>query len=341
MPDLTERQKLILKAIIQEYVTNIEPISSKLLNDKYKLGISSATIRNEMAALEKLDYLNHPHTSAGRIPTAKGYRLYVDSLLNSNDEHYKLELAHKKLFKLMDHEIEDVLQEATKLLSEITNYISIMLLPPKDSIRIKHFSLLKLAPNVVLMIAIGTNGKILKERIELEKGLSDQVLQKIENIINKLYAEKHASVIKKSIKPSVRGLGLPDECDIFFNRLTSLFDENDDSRIFVEGLSKIAQQPNFKNLDSSQELLVFFGNKTRMLKLVNNISKEDDLTIRIGNEISEIPGDCSFIGAEYYYSLSSYGTLGLIGPCHMNYPRAISAVRFFTASLSAIFEKIV
>lgn len=338
MEELSERQKLILKAIIQEYVTNIEPISSKLLNEKYDLGVSSATIRKEMASLEGLDYLNHPHTSAGRIPTTKGYRLYVDSLLNAK-ANYEIDFADKQLLNLIDHEVEEVLKEATKLLSEITNYISVMLLPPKASAHIKHFNLFKLSPKIVMLVAFDSNGEVLKERIELQKTLSDQILQNIENIINKLYAEKRASVIKESRKPDARGLGLPDECNIFFNRLEHLFDDKDD-RLFVEGMSRIADGQNFK-FEQSSDLLILIGDKQKIVRFIDGIEKDHDLAIKIGNEMSEISGNCSFVGANYNYGSSSFGTLGLIGPFHMNYPRAISAVQYFANNLSAMFNKIV
>lgn len=341
MEELSERQKLILKAIIQEYVNNIEPISSKLLNEKYDLGISSATIRNEMASLERLDFLNHPHTSAGRVPTTKGYRLYVDGLLSDKGASCGVEFADKGLLNLIDREVEEVLKEATKLLSEITSYISVMLLPPKDSAYIKHFNLFKLSQKTVLLVAFDSNGEVLKERIELQKILSDQILQNIENIINKLYAEKRASVIKESKKPDARGLGLPVECNVFFNRLEHLFDEKADNRLFMEGLAGIASGPNFKSFEQSSDLLILIGDKQKIVRFIDGIDKDHDLAIKIGNEMSETSGNCSFIGANYNFRSASFGTLGLIGPFHMNYPRAISAVQYFANNLSAIFKKIV
>lgn len=341
MEELSGRQKLILKAIIQEYVTNIEPISSKLLDDKYELGISTATIRNEMATLEKLQYLDHPHTSAGRVPTTKGYRLYVDSLIDNSETACQPPFSSTEMFDFADREVNDILHQATTLLSQITSYISIMRLPPKHSVYIKHFNLLKLAPKTILLIAFDSKGEVYKERIDMQKSLSDHILQNIENIINKLYAEKHVSIIKESKKPDVRGLGLPDECDVFFNRLTNLFEENHNSRVLMEGLSTITQDSYFKFLDKSQDLLIIFGNKERVARFLDNIDQNEGLTIRIGNEMAEISDNCSYIGANYYYGSSSYGTLGLIGPCHMDYQRAISAVRFFTNNLSATFEKIV
>lgn len=341
MPNLTDRQSLILKAVIQEFISTASTVSSKLIGDSYLRNASGATIRNEMVALEGLGYLKQPHISAGRIPTDKGYRFFVDSLMErvSLDDIDKQKI--KNLIGTCHKEIDGLLTEASSLLSKITKYTSVILFPFANEIRLKRLNLVKLSKNIVLIVVIDSGGNVWKQEFETEGELSRENLIRIENLINVKFAGKR--LIEIADESKWENLGREIAPVSIINVLLSLkdmFRPLDNIKVFIQGTSLFLEQPEFSKLAKTREVFETLDEKSRLMEFFNDIGEADEIIIRIGPEVAKISEECSFVGAPYSIDGARAGTLGLFGPCRMNYAMAVSAVEYLASNLSMNFGKI-
>lgn len=322
---IDRRKILILEAIINDYINTGEPVGSRTIAKKYDLGVGSATIRNEMSDLEDMGYLEQPHTSAGRIPSNKGYRLYVDNLMKQSKLSNEEELLIKKyIIDCAMLEVDKIVKQASTLLSELTNLTCLVQTPSVKKCYIKSIQLLKVDDNNLVSVIVPDNGVIKNHRIKLEKVPDEYELNTINKVINSrlgnLTIEDINLEVINNLKQDLSGYD-----DLFNAIVPALYDslkEDNSSEIFMQGTTNIFNYPEYNDIDNAKEILNLLYNKDYVVKL---LAPEGDISIKIGDE-NFIPEakNCSVISAEYSLGDKPLGTIGLIGPKRINYSKVIA-----------------
>lgn len=339
--EMDERKIRILQAIINDYITNAEPVGSRTIAKKYDLGISSATIRNEMSDLEEMGYLEQPHSSAGRKPSNKGYRLYVDKLMKVDEltpqEEYiiKNQILVNALF-----EVNTIIKHATILLSELTNLTSIVKTPSVSRSYIKYIQLVNIDSGNILLLIITDSGIIKNNVIRIGKNVSVDILAKLSNILNarlkNLNCEQINLEVINNLKKDLEGYE-----DIFNAIIPVLYESlssSESPEIYMEGATNIFNYPEYKDIEKAREFLSLLDNKNKVSGLLNNSS---DISIKIGAEnFTEGAEDCSVITAVYNVKNRPVGEIGVIGPTRMPYSKVISVLANVVRELNFILTNI-
>lgn len=341
MRELNERRKCILRAITDVYIDTAEPVGSTTIARKHNLGISSATIRNEMASLEEEGYVYQPHTSAGRVPSDKGYRYYVDVLLEipevTSEEYKKI----NQLAEYRKEAIEKTIRRTTKLLAELTEYVSVAVIPEHRNATFRHIQLVPLDVHNILVILVVDPGFIENRVLSSSRAFSPEQLDEISAYLNQQLRGKRGEALTKTllselnnIVPEARGL-ISSITDIIQSVLT---DAKDDV-VVVDGLLNILDQPEFQDLDRTKLVLSVLENRKVLSKVLSSLSRNSGLTVQIGeeNESPELK-DFSLVTATYYQCGHNLGTIGLLGPTRMTYGRAMSLVKEVAMYLSELFD---
>ena len=322
---IDDRKIRILEAIINDYINTGEPVGSRTIAKRYDLGVGSATIRNEMSDLEDMGYLEQPHTSAGRVPSSKGYRLYVDNLMQRSKLSIDEELRIKKyLIDCAMLEVDKIVKQASTLLSELTNLTCVVQTPSVRQSYIKSVQLLMVDEFNLVSVIVTDSGVIKNHRIKVAKVPSVEELQTINKVINSrlqnLTIDEINLEVINNLKRDFVGYD-----DLFNAIVTALYDslkEESSSEIFMEGTTNIFNYQEYNDIESAKEILNLLYNKDYVIEL---IEPKGYITIKIGDE-NYIPGakNCSVISAEYSLGDRPIGTIGLIGPQRINYSRVIS-----------------
>jgi heat-inducible transcriptional repressor len=339
--ELNERRKCILRAITDVYIDTAEPVGSTTIARKHNLGISSATIRNEMASLEEEGYVYQPHTSAGRVPSDKGYRYYVDVLLEipevTSEEYKKI----NQLAEYRKEAIEKTIRRTTKLLAELTEYVSVAVIPEHRNATFRHIQLVPLDVHNILVILVVDPGFIENRVLSSSRAFSPEQLDEISAYLNQQLRGKRGEALTKTllselnnIVPEARGL-ISSITDIIQSVLT---DAKDDV-VVVDGLLNILDQPEFQDLDRTKLVLSVLENRKVLSKVLSSLSRSSGLNVQIGeeNESPELK-DFSLVTATYYHCGHNLGTIGLLGPTRMTYGRAMSLVKEVAMYLSELFD---
>ncbi|MEG1287662.1 MAG: heat-inducible transcriptional repressor HrcA [Clostridium sp.] len=322
---IDERKIKVLQAIINDYIMTGEPVGSRTIAKKYDLGVGSATIRNEMADLEELGYLEQPHTSAGRIPSSKGYRLYVDSLMQIDPLTVHEELRIKEyIINSALYEVDKIVKQASTLLSELTNLTCIVQTPSVKRSYIKSIQLLKIDNHNLVLVVVAQSGLIKNHRIRVIEMPEQSELQRINEVLeirlkNLTIEEINLEVIN-SLKIELTGYD-----EIFNAMLPALYEtlsQSDSSDVLVEGTTNIFNYPEYNDIDKAKEILSLLNNKDCVIEL---LEKSGDITVKIGDEnFFPEAKECSVISAEYSLGGHPIGTIGLIGPRRINYSKVIA-----------------
>ena len=338
---LSERKLIILKAIIQNYLETGEPVGSRTLSKYTELNLSSATIRNEMADLEDLGYIFQPHTSAGRIPSDKGYRLYVDMLMKEKEqeiterEDAMLEKADK---------VEKVLQQAAKVLASNTNYATMVSAPMNSRNTLKFIQLSQVdAEQVVAVIVLG--GNVIKNKIiEVGETLSNETLLKLNMLLN-------TTLNGMPIDQITLGLiaRLKEQAGIHSNLISDVVDAvaevihaDEGMEIYTGGATNIFRYPELSDNGKASELIKTLEEKQNLVELVNETLNSEDKGIHayIGNETTiQSMKDCSVVTATYEIGQGMQGTVGIIGPKRMDYENVMNALKTMMEQLDEVFHK--
>ncbi len=356
VPD--SRGQVILSAIINEHFVTGEPVGSKTLAEKFAnaSGLSSATIRNVMGELEELGMLEQPHTSAGRVPTDKGYRFYVDNLLGvlsiSNDDLFLIgeEFGLKPMDLGEFTETPDRLMERTShLLSALSNNVGIVVSPSLASDRLQHIEFVNLSDNRILVVLVSTPNIVHNKIIRLNVTFTREELEKTANYLNKEFAGKSLAEIRAEI------MSLMHEEKAIFDRLLqtavilcSQSIESDEDRlgeVFVDGTTNILTKSDFADLERLRELLRTIGEKSRLMQILTECIERDagakgEVQVVIGRE-NRTPSfqNCTLISAPYRIGNSSaVGTLTVLGPTRMEYERMISIVSYVARTLEKVMS---
>lgn len=338
---LTERQQLILSAIVDDYIRSAEPIGSRSISKKGNVGFSPATIRNEMSDLEEMGFLEQPHTSAGRIPSQKGYRYYVDHLIPQGTLS-EPELDMIKMFLAQKlQEIEQVFQQASNILSNLTNYTSIVLGPEVFTTTLKRLQIVPLNERSAVAILVTNTGKVENRTVEIPEGVSVDEIEKVVNIINaKLnnvpllqFKSMMYSVVSSELGKYVQGY------EKLLNVVGSVLEEDDQQdRIFISGTTNMLTQPEFRDVDKVKTIFDLFGESDQLLRMISN--QQTGIQVKIGAENNlEAINNCSLITATYSIDDQPLGTVGILGPTRMEYGRVISLLHHVTRDLEIILGR--
>ena len=338
--ELTERKLRILQAIISDYVKTAEPVGSRTISKKYDLGISPATIRNEMADLEEMGYLTHPHTSAGRVPSDMAYRLYVNALmekkeLSKEEKHVIAERLHSNVY-----EFEKTIEHAATVLSEITNLTSFALTPSKNEDALKFINLLPVDESTVVLMIVSESGKISNTALNISVPYTEENLQLLAKTMTYNYKGKSISeVLKNNIIESfesditaMSGLAanvMPD----FMRTLEDMLNVN----LYMEGLTNIFDIPEYNDLQKAKNFISMLSHKEDFARKL--IERDDGVIVTIGTEnADDVMNDCALITASYHVDGKLVGKIGVIGPTRMKYGEVTSIIEYLTDNLSDTFK---
>ncbi len=337
---LDERKMQILRAIVTDYINTAEPVGSRTLARKYLLGISPATIRNEMADLEEIGYLQQPHTSAGRIPSDKGYRFYVDVLMDHHLLPLETAVTIRETIRSRQREIEEAIHHASYVLSYLTNYTAVVLGPMPHERICEQIRLVSLDPCNVLLVLITVPRFIENQLVEVAEPMAPGELEKISTALTEKLQGITWGVIPQKLIREIREIIRRQELvEALLQMLGVSSREDRVDNLYLEGTTRILDQPEFKDLEKARAVLGIFEGKQILLEILEGVAKEPGVAVSIGQE-NRHDGfkDCSFVTSSYESGGRVVGTLGVIGPTRMDYARAISAVECVADALSELLD---
>ena len=337
---LSERQRMILTAIVDDYIRSAEPVGSRSISKRGDVAFSPATIRNEMADLEELGLLEQPHTSAGRIPSIKGYRYYVDHLIRVGGIGEQDMLKIRGFFAEKMNMWEEVVGHAATILSQLTNYTSIVLGPETFNTTLKHFQLVPISETSAVAIIVTSTGHVEHRTVTLPEGIGMDDIQKIVNLLNDKLAGVSFHKVKSVLHTEV-GKELSrfvDSCEHILQVLESALADEKEPRIFLSGATNIMTQPEFKDVDKVKNILDMLEETPKLMQLFQAVP--EGIQVRIGTENAvEAINQCSLITANYSFEGQSLGTIGILGPTRMDYGKVISLLDFLSKDLALFMAR--
>ncbi|MFZ5646674.1 MAG: heat-inducible transcriptional repressor HrcA [Bacillota bacterium] len=336
------RKQQVLLAIIMDYISTAEPVGSRTISRKFDLGVSPATIRNEMSDLEELGYIEQPHTSAGRIPSQKGYRYYVDFLMKKKDLTSQEEEIIRRGYEKKVRDIGQVVSRTSNILSQMTNYAAVVMTPRTNLSTFKHIQLVLMSPGQSMVIVVLSTGTLQHSIIQVPEEVTQVDLDTISGVFNaklqgltidkikltlirEIYYElsKHKNILDLAMHLIHQGLTL-----------------NREDKVYMGGVFNILNQPEFKNIEKVKTLLGLLEQEELLRSLLEKNVPQEGLAVRIGTELnSEEVKDCSVVLATYHMDGKPAGTLGVLGPTRMDYAWVVSVVEHMTQNLSLTLEK--
>lgn len=329
---LSGRKERILKAVVDSYIDSCEPISSSVIQEKYLPELSSATIRNELASLEDMGYLTQPHVSAGRVPTADAYRLYVDKLMPRRKLSRSEINVVKKYFNRKIKDIDEVVKNTAKVISEITNLTSVAYVEDIRDDVISNIKIVKITPTMALFVIVTDRSIIKDTTANVSEELEEEYFDSASRFATTIFAGKRISEVTsgKIVKEVHR------EYKRIFDAIIAILKSYavTDSDIAIEGSSKILEQPEFSNLEKARAMLKVLDSKEQLYPVLKNSNM--DLNIKIGGEeLSGMP-DCAIVTASYDIDGVGVGSAGVIGPMRMDYSKVVSVLDCIGKAISAI-----
>jgi len=342
---LDERKKRILQSIIDDYISTAEPVGSRTVARKHELGLSSATIRNEMADLEEMGYLTQPHTSAGRIPSDKGYRFYVDQLMKQSELTMEEIYSIKSAMDTKINELSQLLKQVSVAMSKITKYASMAALPEKKNSVLKAVQVVPVEKGKALVVVITNSGTIKNSLINISETVLPEHLVYVSNIFNEKLSGLTIGQINMPVIREIELLMGPSQ-DILMpvlNGVTDCIEQIDKSEVFLEGAINMLNYPEFSNVERAREFLKLMVEKdliSRVLKDAN--SEKDKIVIKIGheNDIEEMK-ECSLITTTYTAGDVVIGTIGIIGPTRMEYSKVLAAINYMKSKMKEHVERLI
>ncbi|MEX0992620.1 MAG: heat-inducible transcriptional repressor HrcA [Solirubrobacterales bacterium] len=335
---LTERQQQLLQRVIEGHLQLGQPVGSKWLADQPGVAWSSSTIRHELATLEDLGFLDHPHTSAGRLPTDTGYRIYVDSLLEHGIEPqggFKLELS------TMRREVDAAMRATTEMLSQVTDLVAAVSAPPLHTATIRHIEVLLLQPRIVLVVVISSTGAVTKRIFTFDRPVDPGLIDWAASYLNeRLEGMDLGALMLRSRLDSDELSGTE---RTFLDVLKPVFSdlaETSEDTIYVEGAARLLTS-HFGDVDEVNDLMRLLERRVTLLSVLRSTLNEPPVYLRIGHE-NATPElrSASVVAASYGLANRALGAISVIGPVRMDYERAISSVREAASTLSRFVEEV-
>lgn len=339
---LTERQILVLKAIVEEFIQTAQPVGSRILSKKEELNFSAATIRNDMADLEDLGFIEKTHTSSGRVPSQKGYRYYVDFIVNQEPMETTPEVGiFRQLLDQKQFERETTIKEAVKLLSSLTNYTSILLGPSRDYSRVKKIQLVPISERQAVFVLITDQGHVESRTITLPTNIDMTRMESIIKALDELLVGEYIGHVHEKLTESFE-YQLHDfisyKEEIMYAMLQLLTQSLNQQNYILSGKSNILKQPEFNDLDKAYHLF----NMIEADEIVKVIEADEDghqLTVKIGqeNEIKAME-NCTLITVPYQISDHEFGKIAVLGPTRMEYRKIIPLLEQVARIMSDLYK---
>ena len=341
--DLNDRARHLLKVLIEGYISDGQPIGSSLLAKRSGLDLSSATIRNVMASLEDKGYIHAPHTSAGRVPTSQGYRMFVDSLINVTP------LAAQECVSIegsLDHKSSsNLIHSASNMLSGLTQLTGIVMAPQMDARAIRRIEFVKLSESQVLVVLVMSNNDIENRMIQMDRDVSSAQLQQSSNYLNEIIVGKDLQQARSSLLDEMKQVRadmnemMLSAIDLGEQAMSGMSDNNQEDYV-VAGRTNLMDYDDLSDVVKLRQLFNAFNEKRDVLGLLDRCMSADGVQIFIGRESGhEVFGDCSVVTAPYQIDDTHIGVLGVIGPQRMHYDRVIPVVDITAKLLSAALNK--
>ncbi len=341
---MDERKKQILHALIRDYVDVGEPVGSRTIAKKYDLGVSPATIRNEMSDLEEMGFIKQPHASAGRVPSDKGYRYYVDNLMEP-DEKLLTEQEQQQVadfYRNCEAEMEQLFQQSCRLLSKMTNYTAMLIKPRLSASVLEKFKLVRLNDEQLLAIMITDDGKIHNKVLHVAAGITDGKLGELELLLQERLVGRSISEVSDSIV-SEMARHLIEQQNVLrqtIKLLQELFfdyrqNESQDKPL-IQGTLNLLKQPEFHDVDTVRELFSVLESDDVVKELLLVATEQQKGTVvYIGDELNRRGmSACSMVTAPYYVNGERMGSIGVLGPTRMPYPKVIALVEQVSRAVS-------
>lgn len=342
MSDLSERKMKILKAIIRNYLETGEPVGSRTISKYTDLNLSSATIRNEMSDLEELGYIVQPHTSAGRIPSDKGYRLYVDELMAEKEAETT---AIQNIMLERYDKLEHALKQIVKVLAANTNYATLISSPQYNRNKLKFIQLSQVEPNQILAVVV-VEGNIVKNKIiEVEEEFQPETLLNFNLLLNSQLNGLSLEQINLGIISRLKEEA--GEYSDFIGKVIDAVGEaigkDEDMEIYTSGATNIFKYPELTEGGRARELISAFEEKQQLAELVTETMSDEEnhgIQVYIGNEtpVSNMK-DCSVVTATYQLGEGLQGTIGIIGPKRMDYEKVVDNLKTLMGQMDTIFKR--
>ncbi|MCQ2552188.1 MAG: heat-inducible transcriptional repressor HrcA [Clostridia bacterium] len=337
--DLNERKLKILQAIVADFISTSEPVGSRTLSKRLDLDLSPATIRNEMSDLEDMGYLTHPHTSAGRVPSDKAYRLYVDQLMSASDlpDQNKQEIEAK--LSSDAEELDQTVEHAAHLLSEMTNLVSFAITPNRSESKINYINFLPVDEETVVLMIVCEDGKVTNSAIKLNCKYQEDQLTLMSKVMTHNFKGKTISAVLTA-----------NIADLFENDMKALSEMGGsvvpsfmktlekmlNVDLYMDGYSNIFALPEYNDVNKAKDFLSTVTNKDQFTNVL--VNRDQGLSITIGDENSPDLSDCALITADYKVNGKMVGRLGVIGPKRMKYDEVTSVIKYITENLNQTFE---
>lgn len=340
--DLDERKLKILQAIIKNYLETGEPVGSRTISKYTDLKLSSATIRNEMADLEDMGYIIQPYTSAGRIPSDKGYRLYVDTMLK--DKTREVDQIKESLIQKAD-KVDRILEQVVKVLATNTNYASLVTTSSSHKRTIKFVQLSTINESQMLMVLVLENNVVKNKIISTNEMYDNEVMLKLNLVFNTFLQGRNLDSISISVMHKMKEQAgiYSDIVSVIIDEIAQILREDDEPEIFTSGATNILKYPELRENGKASQLLDSFEEKKMLSHLINDKLGENEnrgIQVYIGDETSvDSMKDCSVVTATYEIEEGVFGKVGIIGPKRMDYEKVVNTLENLMTDLDNIFKK--
>lgn len=338
--ELDERKHKILFAIIRNYLETGEPVGSRTISKYTDLNLSSATIRNEMSDLEELGYIIQPHTSAGRIPSDKGYRLYVDKMLAEKDREVQ---DMKEMLLEKEDKMEHLLKQVAKVLATNTNYASMITAPRAQGNKLKFIQLSRVDAHQLVAVIVVEGNVIKNNMLRIEEPLDDETLLKLNMLLNTYLNGLSIDEINLNMITKMKqqaGIHSDIVSDVI-DAVAASIQEEDDLEIYTSGANNIFKYPELSDYQKASEIINAFEEKQLLGDLVTNTEGENDgIRIYIGEETPvQSMKDCSVVTATYELAEGMKGTIGIVGPKRMDYEKVVDTLKNLMHQLDVLYNK--
>lgn len=335
---LSDRKKKILQLVVDDYIATAQPVSSKSITEKYMQDISSATVRSELAGLEEMGFLTQLHTSSGRVPSIEAYKLYVSELMDKSNLTLKEVGAIKESFQNHANNLEAVVQNTVKVISDLTDYTSVFYTSHSAEDKIVKLDIFRYKQNQALLLIVTENTLIRDKFIDIPEEMSDSQIEEASLLISKIFVGKRFC--------DVMGLGQTFTTE--FASYRAIFDsvmwaiedyiKNNSSKLVLEGENKILNNPEYSDAEKVKNFLSVVTSKNKLASLLQEDNDNIEINIKIGGEDGkDMPEDCSLVTATYSASGVKIGTYGVIGPRRMDYQKVVSVLE----SVGKILEDLI
>ncbi len=335
--NLSDRKKKILQIVVDEYIETALPVSSKNITENHLSGISSATVRSELAALEELGFLTQLHTSSGRVPSTLAYRLYVSELMQKGELTDREIGTLKQVFTERADGMEGVVKNAVKVISDLTNYTSIGISALDEEDVVEKIRLFRVKPDAALLIVVTGQSYLKDNVINVPSDMSDENLESASRVINRLLSGKKLKDVSK----------IGEEVENEFAAYREVFDRvievlthyraHHEHEVVLAGEDKIFRHPEYDNVGNVKNFLSVVSSKERLAELLN-VDGDIEISVKIGKDEGDIPEDCSLVTAAYSVGGVKLGTFGVLGPIRMDYQKVITVLENVGKMLESIVK---